>query len=67
MAFDTVGFIGLGAMGYPMAKNLTMRLPESAKVFVFDISAEAVEQLSSKMGSKVHACQNARDVAEKSV
>lgn len=67
MSFDSVGFIGLGAMGYPMAKNLAMRLHESARVFIFDISTEAVERLSSEIGTKVHPCQNAMDVAEKSV
>lgn len=37
-----IGFIGLGIMGRPMARNL---LKEGVQLLVNDVSAQAVEQL----------------------
>jgi 3-hydroxyisobutyrate dehydrogenase-like beta-hydroxyacid dehydrogenase len=41
----TVGFLGLGRMGAPMAANL---LPHVARVLVHDIASEAVDALAAK-------------------
>jgi 2-hydroxy-3-oxopropionate reductase len=53
-----VGFIGLGIMGRPMAKNV---LSKGFPLAVYNRSAAAVEELA-KLGAR--ACQCAREVAE---
>lgn len=65
--YDAVGFIGLGAMGFPMAKNLATKLPASTQLHVFDIVDDAMKRLSDDAGDRVSACHSAREVAEKSV
>ena len=64
---STVGFIGLGAMGAPMAMHLAKKLPSGTKIFALDVVQSAVDQLVRHFPNKVFAGKNARDVAEKSV
>ncbi|KAK5655097.1 hypothetical protein OQA88_5996 [Cercophora sp. LCS_1] len=45
MAFspsDTVAFVGLGVMGYPMAKNLRKGLPPSKLLLICDVNTSAL-------------------------
>lgn len=53
-----IGFIGLGHMGSPMARNL---LKHQHQVFVFDISSEAINQLT-QAGAK--AAKSLTDLAK---
>jgi 2-hydroxy-3-oxopropionate reductase len=53
-----VGFIGLGIMGRPMAKNL---LTKGFSLAVYNRSRAAVDELS---GLGARACQSSREVAE---
>jgi 3-hydroxyisobutyrate dehydrogenase len=62
-----VGFIGLGAMGMPMARHLVTKLPSETHIYVFDIAQALVEQLCAEFPSKVFKCANAKDAAEKTV
>ena len=55
-----VGFIGLGNMGFPMAKNLT---DDAFELTVHDVAGEPMEALAG-LGATVAA--NAREVAERS-
>jgi 2-hydroxy-3-oxopropionate reductase len=55
-----VGFIGLGIMGRPMAKNV---LAKGFPLAVYNRSSAPVEELA-KLGA--HPCQSAREVAEHS-
>lgn len=55
-----VGFIGLGIMGRPMAKNV---LSKGFPLSVYNRSAAAVEELA-KLGAR--PCQSSREVAEHS-
>jgi 2-hydroxy-3-oxopropionate reductase len=55
-----VGFIGLGIMGRPMAKNV---LAKGFPLAVYNRSSAAVEELA-KLGA--HPCQSAREVAKHS-
>jgi 3-hydroxyisobutyrate dehydrogenase len=64
---STVGFIGLGAMGAPMAIHLAEKLPSETKIYAFDVVQSAVDQLVEQFPGRVFAGNNARDVAEKSV
>lgn len=46
---DNYGFIGLGQMGYQMARNLQSKLSASDKISIFDINPEAVQGLETEM------------------
>jgi len=54
-----IGFIGVGAMGKPMAGNL---LAAGHEVFIFDVNSANVHELE-KEGAKV--CTGSKDLAEK--
>ena len=45
---DTIGFIGLGIMGYPMAKNL---LEKGVDLLVYDVRDEPVKRLAAGAGT----------------
>lgn len=62
-----VGFIGLGAMGMPMARHLATKLPPETQIFVFDIAQALIDQLCAEFPSKVLKCSSAKEVAEKTV
>ncbi|KAH7150467.1 NAD binding domain of 6-phosphogluconate dehydrogenase-domain-containing protein [Dactylonectria estremocensis] len=46
---DNYAFVGLGQMGYQMAKNLQSKLGPSDKVAIYDINGEAVMALQKEM------------------
>ncbi|KAI1809805.1 NAD binding domain of 6-phosphogluconate dehydrogenase-domain-containing protein [Poronia punctata] len=46
---DSYGFIGLGQMGYQMAKNLQSKLSPSDSVHLFDINKDAMHRLAEDM------------------
>ncbi|KIJ38393.1 hypothetical protein M422DRAFT_231325 [Sphaerobolus stellatus SS14] len=60
------GFIGLGAMGFPMAVQLCRKLPSTTSVAVFDINKAAIENFVGKVDNptRIYAAQDAKDVAE---
>ncbi|PNS20506.1 hypothetical protein CAC42_5956 [Sphaceloma murrayae] len=46
---DTIAFIGLGVMGYPMAINLRKKMDPSHKLLICDVSKEALSKFQSEM------------------
>ncbi|KAJ2979692.1 hypothetical protein NUW58_g7138 [Xylaria curta] len=46
---DRYGFIGLGQMGYQMAKNLQSKLSPSDSIRLFDINKDAMDRLAEDM------------------
>ncbi|KAG7091064.1 hypothetical protein E1B28_010121 [Marasmius oreades] len=62
------GWVGLGAMGYPMANQLRQKLPAGCELWVFDVNEEATQRfVSESEGSMpISIAQNAREVAENS-
>ncbi|KAK2624484.1 hypothetical protein QTJ16_006434 [Diplocarpon rosae] len=65
------GFIGLGQMGYNMARNLQAKLPSSDTIRVFDVNAQSVERFANdtkalSTGASVEVATNAREAAEDS-
>lgn len=66
-SFDSIGFIGLGIMGFPMLENLIQKLPNDMRYYVYDVSTPAMDAFCAQHPTKVHACANAREVADKSV
>lgn len=64
---NAVGFIGLGAMGRPMAGHLANKLPEHTRIYIFDVVQSVVDELCAEFPNKVLKGTSAKDVAEKSV
>lgn len=67
MDVQHVGFIGLGAMGLPMAGHLAAKLPEETHIYVFDVVQTLLDQICQQYPEKVTACSSAKEVADRSV
>ncbi len=65
--YKSLGFIGLGAMGKPMAGHLANKLPANTIIYVFDTVEAAVDELCTEFPNRVVKSANAKTVAEKSV
>lgn len=65
--YRSIGFIGLGAMGKPMAVHLANKLPSETRIHVFDVVQTVVEQVCADFPDRVYKGSSAKDVAEKSV
>jgi 6-phosphogluconate dehydrogenase (decarboxylating) len=63
----TIGWIGLGSMGFPMAGNLVKKMREDAQFYVYDVVQDFVDRFVAEGKGRVHACQSAKEVADKSV
>ena len=64
----TIGWIGLGAMGFPMALNLVKKMDNGTHFFVYDVVQGFVDRFVKEGGEeRVHACTGAKKVADKSV
>ncbi|KAH8736498.1 NAD binding domain of 6-phosphogluconate dehydrogenase-domain-containing protein [Ilyonectria robusta] len=66
---DNYAFVGLGQMGYQMAKNLQSKLGPEDKVSIFDINGEAVKGLETEMkaakgGAAVELAASAFDASK---
>ena len=62
-----LGFVGLGAMGLPMAGHLAAKLPKDVHMFVFDINQASVDQLHRDYPDRITKCSGTKEVADKSV
>ncbi|TID25934.1 3-hydroxyisobutyrate dehydrogenase [Venturia nashicola] len=63
----TWGFIGLGQMGYRMAKNLREKIPADDVLMVQDVNKDAVKRFVKELsGFHVIASESARAIAEQS-
>lgn len=62
----SVGFIGLGTMGLPMAHNLISKLPPGSKMYVYDVSQDAMSRLQAQHPTTVLPCTSPKQVTENS-
>ncbi|RMD43800.1 hypothetical protein DV735_g1362, partial [Chaetothyriales sp. CBS 134920] len=61
------GFVGLGAMGYPMARNLRAKLPSGDSLTVFDVNEERLQQFARETApAEVRFAKGPREVVESS-
>ncbi|KAF8893404.1 6-phosphogluconate dehydrogenase [Infundibulicybe gibba] len=62
----TFGWVGLGAMGYPMAIQLRRKLPPTAEMFIFDLNEVILQHFISETAQfgRVYATESAREVAQ---
>ncbi|KAJ5112683.1 hypothetical protein N7532_000728 [Penicillium argentinense] len=65
-AADSIGFIGLGAMGMWMAVRLAEKLPKSTKLHVYDIVPSLVEDICARYPDKIIRGFSGKGVADKS-
>ena len=71
----TYGFIGLGRMGLPMARNLRAKIPAEDNLIVFDVNSQACTGLMEEVRQKSEVAEkgktaiahDVREVAELSV
>lgn len=66
-AVDSIGFVGLGAMGMWMAVHLAEKLPEPTRLHVYDILPALVEELYLRYPHMIIKASSPKDVADKSV
>ncbi|KAK3075842.1 hypothetical protein LTS18_013969, partial [Coniosporium uncinatum] len=62
----TWGFIGLGQMGYRMAKNLSAKLPKEDTLYINDVNKAAMEAFKKEIAADadVKIASSPREVAE---
>ena len=65
--FKKLGFIGLGAMGMPMATHLANKLPSASQIWVYDVVEKVVDDMCAKFPGRIVKGRSAREVAENSV
>jgi 3-hydroxyisobutyrate dehydrogenase len=65
--FNTLGFIGLGAMGRPMLEHLANKLPAESRIFVFDVVESVVDDVCQQFPGRVLKASSAKNVAEQAV
>ncbi|KAG4443662.1 hypothetical protein IFR05_000848 [Cadophora sp. M221] len=63
-ASRSIGFIGLGAMGLPMARHLANKLLPDTQMYVFDVADEAMNKLYDEFPKKIVKCESAKEVAQ---
>jgi 3-hydroxyisobutyrate dehydrogenase len=63
----TYGFIGLGKMGLPMARNLRTKLPKDDTLYVYDVNRAATESLRQEFASGIEVASGVGEVVEHSV
>jgi 6-phosphogluconate dehydrogenase (decarboxylating) len=61
------GFIGLGKMGLPMARNLRARLAKDDTLYVYDVNRAATESLRQEFASGIEVANGVGEVVEHSV
>ncbi|GLB36954.1 putative NAD-binding of NADP-dependent 3-hydroxyisobutyrate dehydrogenase [Lyophyllum shimeji] len=65
---QSFGWVGLGAMGYPMAVQLRLKIPQTSKLCIYDVNEAVLHQFVKDMGDHgpIAIASNAREVAEQS-
>ena len=63
----TYGFIGLGNMGFGMAKNVREKIPKSSKFIVCELVKSQRDEFCSTVGSSIEIAESPKEVAEKCV
>lgn len=65
----SIGFIGLGLMGLPMAHNLAAKMSPDSILYIYDISSTQLDTFTSNVSSpaRVTRCTSPGEVASKAV
>ncbi|KAF2009420.1 hypothetical protein BU24DRAFT_467801 [Aaosphaeria arxii CBS 175.79] len=60
----TIGFIGLGAMGSPMARRIAEKLPPGSQMYVYDVVQPPMDAISEAFPGKIVKAVSPKHVAE---
>jgi 3-hydroxyisobutyrate/3-hydroxypropionate dehydrogenase len=63
----TYGFIGLGNMGFGMAKNVRQKIPASSKLVVCELNKSARDDFCKTIEGSIETAENPKEIAEKCV
>lgn len=63
----TYGFIGLGTMGYHMARNLRSKIPGSSTLVVCEINTPRLERFIAETEGLLKVAKTPKEVAELAV
>jgi len=63
----SIGFIGLGNMGYPMVQNLAKKLSAETRIFIHDVNQASMEKLYAEYPSQLTQSKSASEVFSQSV
>jgi len=63
----SIGFIGLGNMGYPMVQNLAKKLSDETTIFVYDVNKAAMEKLHAEYPKQLTQSKSVSEVFSQSV
>jgi 3-hydroxyisobutyrate/3-hydroxypropionate dehydrogenase len=67
LPYVTYGFIGIGVMGWGMAKNLRAKIPKSAQLVICELVETRRDSFISETEGLIEAVQTPREVAEQAV
>jgi hypothetical protein len=67
LPYMTYGFIGIGVMGWGMAKNLRAKIPESAQLVICELVETRRDSFIAETDGLIEAVHTPREVAEKAV
>ncbi|KAL1887242.1 hypothetical protein Sste5346_010337 [Sporothrix stenoceras] len=59
-----LGFIGLGAMGFPMASNLIRNSAKGSQLFIYDVSEASLKRFSEKHPGSTVICKSPAEVSK---
>lgn len=62
-----IGFIGLGAMGDPMARRMADKLPSGSQIYVYDVAEPPMTAISNAYPGKIVKATSPKHVAEHAV
>ena len=63
----TYGFIGLGNMGFGMAKNVREKMPSSSTMIVCELVTSQRDEFCSTIEGKIETAETPKEIAEKCV
>ncbi|KAK5172093.1 uncharacterized protein LTR77_003731 [Saxophila tyrrhenica] len=61
----TYGFIGLGNMGFGMAKNVRQKIPSSSKMIVCELNKSARDEFCNTIEGTLETAESPKEIAEK--
>ncbi|KAH6991705.1 NAD binding domain of 6-phosphogluconate dehydrogenase-domain-containing protein [Fusarium venenatum] len=60
------GFIGLGIMGWGMAKNLRAKIPTDSMLYICEVNKPRRDEFAASTAGKIQVVESPREIAEKS-
>lgn len=63
----TYGFIGLGNMGFGMAKNVRQKIPSTSKLIVCELVRSQRDEFCSTIEGDIETVETPKEIAQKCV